>query len=62
MQPGHTVALTILMWSSVRLAHLIVKNMPWVRMRLSFSGQMSSAVKFLHAQWIVWTMCRIQDC
>ena len=40
VQPGHTVALNIDV-EQRELAHLIVKEaMPWVRMRLSFSGQM----------------------
>ena len=40
VQPGHTLALSIDV-EQRELAHLIVKKlMPWVRMRLSFSGQM----------------------
>lgn len=39
VQPGHTLALSIDV-EQRELAHLIVKLMPWVRMRSSFSGQM----------------------
>ena len=60
VQPGHTLALSIDV-EQRELAHLIVKEAyAWVRMRLSFSGQMMSLTvrNSSMRQWSVWTMCQ----